>query len=388
MSAEVPPPKEDAVPRQWAVLYLFAGKERHADIGFFLKEMAAKNGCNLVLDEFDILRGEDQDLTQDDTWETVKSKLQHGFYDAVVVAPPCNTFSRARHNTQFPGPKPLRSFAYPKGFPWLRQADAEKVEVANLLVLRSFEACILVTEAGGVFLIEHPEQLGLAGNLVPASIWDWAEFQQLQKRTGLQQAAIFQCEFGALTSKPTRLATTVPDFESSPLGKFLGRPKLDEFGVYSGPLPKLCPHRSHDHKLIGKAKDGSWNTSPAAAYPPGLCRAIAELLTSWLLQPRRGRCLKTNMVQKPTQIDGLSSMREAPSSVQMDAPSSVQMDEQLEVVCKIQVIVFSMESWCSLQSTTQGFLSLAGGRTGPRALQMVVDCALLAGGLLLTGARG
>ena len=140
------------MPRQWAVLYLFAGRERHADIGLFLKEMAAKNGCNLVLDEFDILRGEDQDLAQDDTWETLKSKLQHGFYDAVVVAPPCNTFSRARHNTQFPGPKPLRSFAYPKGFPWLRQVDAEKVEVANLLVLRSFEASAGLSRQPGFLL--------------------------------------------------------------------------------------------------------------------------------------------------------------------------------------------------------------------------------------------
>ena len=284
--------------RQWAVLYLFAGKERRADIGFFLKEAAAKEGCILVLDEFDILRGEDQDLTQDNTWERLKSKLEHGFYDAVIVAPPCNTFSRARHNKSHPGPKPLRSLAYLKGFPWLKQTDAAKVEQANVLVLRSFEACRLVAGTGGVFLVEHPKQLGVAGNLVPASIWDWPEFSQLLEDTGLLQGAIFQCEFGALTLKPTRLATSIP---ASPLGKFISKHCLSETGAYIGPLPRMCPHRTHDHKLIGKASDGSWNTGPAAAYPPGLCKEIAVLITTWLSQPRGGRC-SVNMVQKPGSV--------------------------------------------------------------------------------------
>ena len=317
------------MPKQWAVLYLFAGRERHADIGFFLKEAAAKNGCNLVLDEFDILRGEDQDLTQDGTWELLKSKLVHGFYNVVIVAPPCNTFSRARHNTANPGPKPLRSLAYVKGFPWLREADRAKVEQANLLVLRSLEACGLVADAGGVFLLEHPEQLGLAGHLVPASIWDWEEFKILQDETGLQQAALFQCEFGAITSKPTRLASTVPGFDSSPLGKYLGKHILDEFGGYVGPLPNTCPHKQHSHKLIGKANDGTWKTGPAASYPPGLCKEMATLLVSWLLQPKGGRCID-NMVQKPMSGDLQSPKFVVENTVRMGPPSQLEKEEGSE----------------------------------------------------------
>ena len=101
-----------------------------------------------------------------------------------------------------------------------------------------------------------------------------------------------------MTSKPTRLATSIPGFEASPLGKFSGKHCLSDSGAYIGPLPQTCPHKTHDHKLIGKASDGTWNTSPAAAYPPGLCKEIADLLATWLSQPRGGRCLG-NMVQKP-----------------------------------------------------------------------------------------
>ena len=33
-------------------------------------------------------------------------------------------------------------------------------------------------------------------------------------------------------------------------------------------------------KLIGKSKDGSWTTSPAAAYPPALCQYLASLIAT------------------------------------------------------------------------------------------------------------
>lgn len=136
--------------------------------------------------------------------------------------------------------------------------------------------------------MEHPEQLGMASGLVPASIWDWAEFKQLQ--TGLVQGAIFQCVFGAPSSKPTRLASNGnEEFEKSPLGAFPGPPVLNAEGGYLGPLPDKCPHGGHQHKLIGKAEDGSWKTGPAAAYPPGLCEEMAKFLVQHLLKhPKAG----------------------------------------------------------------------------------------------------
>ena len=139
-------------------------------IKHYLHLEAEKRSAVLCMDEWDILRNKDHDLTREDTWTSVKDKLLQGVYDFVVVATPCNTFSRARHNRAHPGPKPIRSRDYPRGFPWLKKADQEKVDQANLLVLRSLEACQLAHQAGAIFLIEHPEQLGIASGLVPASI--------------------------------------------------------------------------------------------------------------------------------------------------------------------------------------------------------------------------
>ncbi len=158
--------------QRWRVLYLFAGPERHADIKHHLSNIAASRGIALEMVEFDILRDKSQDLTADGAWNTIWSQLCSGELDFVILAPPCNTFSRARHNRQFAGPKPLRLIDYPRGFPWLKQEDSTKVEVANLLVDRTFLVCHKCLELDIGFLLEHPEQLGVAQGLVPASIWN------------------------------------------------------------------------------------------------------------------------------------------------------------------------------------------------------------------------
>lgn len=275
----------------WKGLYLFAGRERHADVKHFVQQLAEKAGADFCMEEWDILRGPEQDLTDDMAWASIRDRIAQGEFDFVIVAPPCNTFSRARHNKEHAGPKPIRSWEYLKGFPWLREVDLRKVRQANLLVERSLEACITAHIAGAIFLLEHPEQLGIAQGLVPASIWDWQEFNDLLEATKALQWAIFQCEFGAPTSKPTRLATNaISASETTPLAKFTGPHQLDPEGRYVGPLPLKCPHGSHQHRLIGK--DGSWNTGPAATYPPELCKEIAAVVVHHLLNHQPGGGLR------------------------------------------------------------------------------------------------
>ena len=275
--------------RSWHVLYLFAGPERHADIKFHLQTLADSEGIDLLMTEFDILRDRSQDLTADEVWQQLLEKLRAGIFDFVVMAPPCNTFSRARHNRQHLGPKPLRLLEYPRGFPWLKTVDAQKVETANLLVDRSLQMAMECTGLGIGFLLEHPEQLGLAAGMIPASIWNFKEFLQLEQHEQVRQAAIFQCQFGAPTSKPTRLATSACEaFEKSPFATFMGKHKLDESGQYIGPLPRQCPHGAHQQKLIGKSDKGEWNTAPSAAYPSEMCRQIALLIKNHLLRQPGG----------------------------------------------------------------------------------------------------
>ena len=189
-----------------------------------------------------------------------------------MVSPPCNTFSRARfHFLESPGPRPLRNFMWPRGFPWLAGHHKTVVEEANLFVDRCITACVTCHTAGGKFIIEHPEDLGLVKGERPGSIWQWTEILELIPSCSANTFAIQQCHFGALTPKPTRFLST---FEFQDDRCHFGRPRLDKLGAYKGPLPKSCGHY-HQHKLLGKTAN-KWNTSPSASYPPGLCRFLAE----------------------------------------------------------------------------------------------------------------
>jgi hypothetical protein len=72
--------------------------------------------------------------------------------------------------------------------------------------------------------------------------------------------------------KPTRLLTDILTFKDF---GHPGWPKFDARGFYLGPLPRVCGH-NHRQAMIGRGKDGGFNTSPTAAYPEGMCAFIAE----------------------------------------------------------------------------------------------------------------
>ena len=95
--------------------------------------------------------------------------------------------------------------------------------------------------------------------------------------------ALYQCEFGAATSKPTRFVTNLGSLVRAP-PPFTGLPWFDERGRYSGPLPRSCPHGGHEDALIGKdPATRQWRTAPTASYPAGLCRFLAQHVVDSLL---------------------------------------------------------------------------------------------------------
>ena len=131
------------------VLYLFAGVECKAEVRHYLTELAKRDNFCLKGLQLDILRNEGHDLHRDDVWSWVLQRLQSGEVDLFLVAPPCNTHSRARcQYRQHGGPRPLRDFNFPHGFPWLSNANKEKVLLADDLVQKSFQGCLVVYEQG------------------------------------------------------------------------------------------------------------------------------------------------------------------------------------------------------------------------------------------------
>ena len=239
----------------------------------FLQQAHDAGRIKLTLKEFDIEISPEHDLTNLSIWEDIWNTLKEGGW-MLIVSPPCNTFSRARfHFQDWPGPRPLRNINWPRGFPWLAQHHKAVVEEANMFVDRCIQSCIICHAAGGKFIIEHPEDLGLVKDERPGSIWQWSEVLDLIPSCGACTFAIQQCHFGALTPKPTRFLGT---FAVTDARCHFGLPRFDKQGLYKGPLPKSCGH-THKHKLLGKTAN-KWNTSPSASYPPALCEFLSLLV--------------------------------------------------------------------------------------------------------------
>ncbi|OLP74439.1 hypothetical protein AK812_SmicGene46021, partial [Symbiodinium microadriaticum] len=174
----------------------------------------------------------------------------------IHMAPPCRTFTRARDGRRDGGPGRLRSDAKPEG--WGNEA-----EEGNLLALRA-EAFAEEQEKGGrLFTIEHP---------LRSYMWDLKPFKKRRKEGRGTLFALDQCAFGAPHQKPTGLLTNGECFHA---------------------LAKRCREApKHTHvPLKGKVWDetsGSevWRTSLTAAYPEGMCRAMAEAFSRHLLADR------------------------------------------------------------------------------------------------------
>lgn len=79
------------------------------------------------------------DLTKKSSRKFILTMLSTGKVEAVPMAPPCGTSSRARERPiprrlrrlGVPEPKQLRSSQYPEGFPWLKGRDYLRVRLAN-----------------------------------------------------------------------------------------------------------------------------------------------------------------------------------------------------------------------------------------------------------------
>ena len=129
------------VPRIF-VLYIFAGSSRHADIRDRLSFRQTSDNFDLHILEYDLLRSTENDVTAPFTWKEICTHIQSGAVDVLIITPPCNTFSRARHTYRSsPGPKPLRNLHWPLGFPWLQGQDKESCDVANQIIKQTVEAC-------------------------------------------------------------------------------------------------------------------------------------------------------------------------------------------------------------------------------------------------------
>ena len=313
-----------AAQRPLMVLYLFAGVKRRSDMADALEQALLEKYALLPveppalhIEEIDTMRGGHAHNLLDDGVSTVfLENISKGHYDLVLVAPPCNTFSRAVFANSL-GPKPVRDMCWPDGFPWLEPHSRRLADEGTRMVELALECLARAAETSSTRgLLEHPEDLGSAALGDPASIWQRPSAQALAAR-GYQRGAIYQCEWAPVGySKPTGLLTNVPAILYDPdfhFGWPQFHPGYDRSGAwahrcYAGPLPASCRHGGHPG-LVRKPGEDGFRTTGTAAYHGDMCLRLA-------------RHFVADFAEKSTPAGGVSSPATATAASSATSSSS------------------------------------------------------------------
>lgn len=293
-----------------------AGGEGAEWLPSLLSRWSKTAGFEIEVEEWDISNGAEFDLLQEEKRQRILESLRRGDYMAVLMSPPCGTWSRAPWANQF-GPRPLRSAFHPWGFPWLEGVRLKKVADSNCFIRFCLEVLevIRVEKMNVKFWWEHPEDLGMVvtykrkartmwfrklhAQVRPASIWQLDSLRQFYTIPGTFTRTFHQCVFGASSPKPTRIWTNLESF--AVLG-FQGWPVLDQHGFYQGPLPRQCSCGRQHKQLIAKNSQGNFLTTEAAAYPPKMDWFLAEAIWT-VASDHHNSSLKKAVVAKNVEVD-------------------------------------------------------------------------------------
>ena len=252
------------------VLYIFSGRPRKNSVSSWLKKLSKHLGIAVEVEMVDIRVRPFLDLTDHGTQQRLLNKIAAGRYFAVLISPPCSTFSRVTWANR-KGPRPVRSFTHPRGMARLTWSERKRADWGNTMADFAFEAFTTQMAHGGhMALFENPEDLGAvksgehAGKR-PASMWQWEQFFKLLENPDIKTAAFYQEDFGTDYLKPTRLL--LGGFNEVPESFSLEQPSFDDQGFYTGPLLPRAAKR----QLVGWASTG-FATTGTEQWPSLMCR--------------------------------------------------------------------------------------------------------------------
>ena len=216
------------------------------------------------------------DITKESVQQQLLSKIAAGRYFAVLLSPPCSTFTRVTWANRR-GPRPVRSFVKLRGFTRLSWPERKRANWGNILTDFSFEAFEKqMVHADAMALYENPEDSGAirAGEnrgIRPRSMWQFEKFSELLRLDNVDTAAFYQADFGTDYLKPTRLL--LGGFSVLPEQLVAGQPCFDDQGFYVGPLAK----RSAKRQLVGNV-GSHFATKGSEQWPSKMCKWIATAI--------------------------------------------------------------------------------------------------------------
>ncbi len=134
----------------------------------------------------DTARGPEHDIARPRAFKALARCTADCEFAAVMLAPPCTTFSRGRvgGGTSFPGP--LRSTEHPWSLPAWNDSDTAKVEAATLVMQVVLHVLKRLMALDIPFVMESPQ----------CSITWWLpELQQLMQRPGCKLISAHFCQW-------------------------------------------------------------------------------------------------------------------------------------------------------------------------------------------------
>ena len=226
------------------------------------------------------------DLTQQWVQDLIVKEITLGRVSGIHLGPPCGTASKARNipikrklvKRGAPNPQPLRSSAYPLGFPWLKGLNKVKVQAANCLYEFSANLVMLCEKYDVLFTVENPEN---------SLMWETPFFKPLLQRFYFH--VIDACEYGSEHKKSTAF---LANFDA---------PRLKQ---------RCSGDHSHAAWKVRQLESGDWafDTAKEAEYPSKLAH---ELAASFLeeLAKRGDIYLQDELVDHAVKISAESQPR-------------------------------------------------------------------------------
>lgn len=261
-------PKRALTPVQgpYFIVHLYAGRRReddfHAQMQALIDSETITCGSVITVLSIDTAIDDTMDVHSTRIWSFLLSAAREGRILALLLGPPCETWSNARfaelvdeEGNVKKGPRPLRSALTCWGLLGLSLAELEQVAVGNSLLLRGLWLCIPVALSGGSVLLEHPAP---PFQMERPAVWRTSIFLFLLRDGWLFRRHTFaQGRHGAGGHKPTTLLHA-----HCPIIEVL------EENAMAVDQTKLQP-------LIGTDASGCFRTAVAKEYPPNLCRCFA-----------------------------------------------------------------------------------------------------------------
>ena len=205
------PYREAALYRRTVVLvYLFSGRRRPGDFMSYVETIGESFGIRTSVLLVDLALSDQHDMLDQAKCDWICRKIQNGEIAAILAAPPCETWSRARGRQvdgQPAGPQVLRTSVAPWGKQGLTKPELRQLRVANALLFVTLRISLLCLLHGILFIMEHPVEQALA------TIWRTWPLKWIQRHQAAKVWRIYQSNYGALFRKPTDLlAIWLPDF--------------------------------------------------------------------------------------------------------------------------------------------------------------------------------